>query len=260
MATRPIPARRRHPSGQSVAVYRGSDRWGANRWAWEFLCRNVQFARMCDALQVTADDLDEQKDAIARRFHLKRFKHYLEPYAYDEMPRFQTIGVLRCQEGEDSIRRTITIPDSVVMVRFNVDLALSSSNAIPVQLKLAEKFLREHAAMLSRTRDVALPRTNARGATPQQRLEWLRMLDARIYGRSVRNGTVEEIAGVPPWSQAEAYRNIFPRQAEGKTNEDLSDAFVNAIRPAEKLAERGYLELLLAKLKGIRRQRPGVED
>jgi hypothetical protein len=67
--TRPRP-----DSADGASVYDRAERWGPQRWAWEFLRRNKEFISTCDELR--QNGTDAEKLEAAKRFGLKRFKDY----------------------------------------------------------------------------------------------------------------------------------------------------------------------------------------
>ncbi|WP_144030061.1 hypothetical protein [Burkholderia sp. AU16741] len=242
MATDQPPKRRQLPSGHEESAYKGYEKWPLHRWAWEFLCRNEEFIAACRTPARTPGEELSTRTRIARQFHLKKFKHCDEPYQVGAKPAFNVIGIWRCTERQRGINcEDVSIRQGEVLIRFNPEAALYSSNALTAQLLMAEKTLKEHARMLARLQNTRLPRNKARIGTVGERIRWLRMLDAKRHAQSAEARSRGEA-----WSQPEIYRNLFPTVAKRLGREELRAKFKNAFRTAEKCAQHTYLEMVLA--------------
>lgn len=242
MATTQPPRRRRLPNGHEESAYKGYDKWSLHRWAWEFLCRNEGFIEACNAPARTPGEGLSARTRIARQFHLTRFKHCDEPYHVGEKPSFNVIKIWRCTEGQRGINcKGVSIRQGEVLIRFNPEAALHTSNALKAQLLMAEKTLKEHARMLARLQNTRLPSNKARVGTVGERIRWLRMLDAKRHAQSPE----AQSSGLA-WSQPEIYRNLFPNVAKRLGRDELRAGFKNALRTAEKCAQQTYLEMVLA--------------
>jgi hypothetical protein len=241
---RPRANWRRNPTGLNEAAYEGYERWMLHRWAWEFLCRNDDFIDACQELGTTKNKGLSTEEEIARRFHLKKFKDYREDYNFQK-PQFDFVRVLRCTADEQEISQNVHLHQGEVLIRFNVAVALKSSNALKAQLSAAEKVLESHARMLAQQGATTLPLTKARIGTVEERIRWLRMLDLT---RHAKNDTLWEF-GRPqdkPWSHAEIYRRLFADRVQQQDNDWCREQFKDAFRTAEKCAESTYLEMAFA--------------
>lgn len=242
MVTTQQPKKRRLPNGHEEVAYKGYEKWSLHRWAWEFLCRNEDFADACRKPARTPGEELSARTRIARQFHLKKFKHCDEPYQVGAKPSFNVIGIWRCTERQRGINcEGVSIRQGEVLIRFNPEAALHSSNALTAQLLMAEKTLKEHARMLARLQNTRLPRNKARIGTVGERIRWLRMLDAKRHAQSAEARSQGEA-----WSQPEIYRNLFPTVAKRLGRDELRAKFKNALRTAEKCAQHTYLEMVLA--------------
>lgn len=127
------PIRWSPPSGKRIAEYLGWELWSKSRWAWEFLRRNGDFQKDCDA--------PRSYDAIADKYRLRRFKHFAEGYAYGRKAKFASgiQSIPRREEFEKRITSSSSLETdcvhllpSEVLIRFQLAptrLAQTTSNA-----------------------------------------------------------------------------------------------------------------------------------
>lgn len=241
MQTAQTVKRRRLPSGHNLADYRGYEKWSIHRWAWEFLCRNEDFIDACSKPAKSPGAQMSSRMRIARQFHLARFKHCLEPYHEGEKPSFRPVKIWRCtQLQKKRVCTGIEIHQGEVLIRFSLEPALHSSNAVVAQLLSAEKVLKEHARMLARLRNTKLPRSKAKIGADTERIRWLRMLDAKRHAKSA-----EEKSKGEAWTHSEIYRNLFPDIAKGLERDQLARKFKDAFRTAVRCTQHTYLEMAL---------------
>ncbi|CAJ7183761.1 Uncharacterised protein [Burkholderia pseudomallei] len=241
MATTQPPKRRKLPNGHEEAAYKGYEKWSLHRWAWEFLCRNDEFINACREPATAPGKQLSMRTRVAQRFHLTRFKHCNEPYQSGEKPSFNIINIWRCNEDQPGLNCKAPIHQAEVLIRFNLEVALHSSNALPAQLLMAEKTLKEHARMLARLRDMKLPNNKPRIGTADERIVWLRVLDAKRHAR-----TPDAQSRGDAWSEPQIYQNLFPALAKRLERDELRTRFKNAFRTAEKCAQHTYLEMVIA--------------
>lgn len=137
------------------ATYNGHEAWTNNRFAWEFLRRNDQFRKACDALE--ADTSERRRTAVARQFGLVRFKHYGEPYeSADEdikRPSFrsgtvQFIGPRR--QDDEPPHPPIRALRGQFLVRFDLKFAIQDDQILRAQLEVAERGLKRRLNALRR--------------------------------------------------------------------------------------------------------------
>lgn len=74
------------PDGRDAEDYKDTIKWTFRRWAWEFLIRNPEFVSDCDRVRLGDES---EKKVVAKKYGLKRFKSYDEPWGIKEKrPRF----------------------------------------------------------------------------------------------------------------------------------------------------------------------------
>lgn len=68
----------KRPDGLEESQYKNWKKWSGNKWAWEFLRRNLEFQGHCSALE--KEDTREKREQICQRWGLRHFKDYKEPF------------------------------------------------------------------------------------------------------------------------------------------------------------------------------------
>lgn len=60
------------------SYYAKCKKWSPKKWAWEFLRRNEEFQKDCDAC-----DTEEKENEIAEKYGIKKYKNYSEQHKVD---------------------------------------------------------------------------------------------------------------------------------------------------------------------------------
>lgn len=130
-----------------LSRYVGYERWKKTRWAWEFLIRNKDFIKSCEAVK---DGDEAGKKAVAAEFGLTRFKPYDEAYDVNLRPAFKANRVRSKPnlDGRSTARRVKVFPGELAVI-FNMTAAAALPKSMASQLRAATKLIERHRAALS---------------------------------------------------------------------------------------------------------------
>ena len=129
------------PTGEDVARYKKMDKWTYKKWAWEFLRRNPDYIADCKKVVSAFDD---EKDAIARKYGLKKFKYNREGYREGVgRPKFDrgSMGFIPNLNEDATITRKINIAPGKVLVQFDLVTAFCDKKALNKQIRRTENML-----------------------------------------------------------------------------------------------------------------------
>ena len=161
-------------------AYEGNEAWTNKRFAWEFLCRNDEFREACDSLEDAASA--KEKQILARRFGLVRFKHYGEPYESADdgirppVFRSRAVQIIGPKRQNNNDRAPLRLEAGQFLVRFDLKFALQDDTILKAQLKSAESGLRRH--LNARRRAIGETAKSGRNRPRARLLEQLKILDA----------------------------------------------------------------------------------
>lgn len=232
------------PSGIETEDYRGCKKWSNRRWAWEFLRRNTEFQKACDAAVSSSDGNGDLKKDVASQFHLKKFKHYSEEYGPKESrPSFVPIFAFwSIPEGKESRKIKLTIVEGQILIRFDIRPAASSKSSLNSQISRAKKIL-ENRLMEFSAKTNSKPEYNfSKKSSPEAKRDWLRMIDLTRSNHS----------------QPEIFLKLNPNTKEEKdkngkslhgSRDELRLKFKSAYRTSERIMLGGYLALALKQEK-----------
>jgi hypothetical protein len=207
--------------------YTGWETWKNHRWAWEFLRRNDEFVEACDRV---ADGKDNAK-AVAKRFHLRRFKRYDEPYEIIDArnqkvkPAFISSSVSgiqvpvnenELQEARRSIRR-LTLDIGQVVVRFDLSVAMEYPKRLDGQIVSVTGALKKQLERLQNAMGVDA-KDSRNKSNASRLLHLLKVLDMqKVDGTNVQRG--DALFGKAD-NASEAYDGDL-KAARQFTNEDF---------------------------------------
>jgi hypothetical protein len=142
------------PSGR-IEDYKNLENWDYERWAWEFLRRNAKFIKECDRVK----NLDQtEKDAVANKFHLKKFKRYNEAYrGKSGKPKFQPASIISYTHDhslEKSVLKRIRSKPGQVIIVFDLNKAIDEDRFLAKQLLNAKKRLENRLKALKELKEI----------------------------------------------------------------------------------------------------------
>lgn len=223
-------SRKSRPDGTDTSRYKKLERLRYREWAWEFLRRNDEFIQACENVNGRSDS---EKEAVAKKFGLKRFKSYKEPFSgRSGRPVFDDGSVSswsNIDQGRELARRVKIKRDfGEVVIRFKLAPAVDNDLALAAQLDTAERRLVKRLNVL---------RAKLNKPPPKQSRD-----QAELFGRYIRildlrasNKTYVECAKI-----------IFTNSAEF-TDAELSSRVKNSIKAAKDYASQDYRRLALRK-------------
>lgn len=184
----PTPAstweKRKRPNGLDLNRYEGLESWSYRRWAWEFLRRNPDFIKACKSIEL--EGTDEEKQEIALKFGLKKFKSYREGYESNlGTPIFSSGSISSISNLENSngsvITKRVKISSGEILIRFDLNLAVEDKQAFEKQLRLAKLHLQKKLLTFSENHSKKIIEhkhpVNTFGI-------YLRLLDLRAAGKT----------------------------------------------------------------------------
>ena len=230
------------PTGLELDRYKGHENWSYRRWAWEFLRRDVDFIKACEAV----DRKEREVIAVAAEFHLSQFKHYKKGFKSksEVAPKFsaRTIQSIKNIEGVDPENRTIAIrtrlqPGQVLLI-FNINHECIVHGSIKAQLRVAKKVLNDSFSAYTRNQNRGAKKENR----PQMKnlVDLLRNLDAEASHETLIQGM----------------ERLHPEKFASLESEEKSKEAWKLMRTARKYAKEVYLSLAVheAKLKTIKKK------
>jgi hypothetical protein len=231
------------PDGMSPADYAGYEGWSDRRWAWEYLRRNKNFRTACDKLHkfpVGSAEYKESARGVANQFHLREFIHYATPFREGKTgPSFNPARVWAKIPTESESRTVkIRIRNGQIAARFDLVPALHDERMIEAQLAYVRLALEAKLKNLRESEKMRIStRRNAKD-TPEDRLAWLRTLDAMHGG--VKHSKI--------------YECVYPQRCQvdkeaGTPKREWPTRLKSLARKAHDLAEGRYLSVALPKNK-----------
>ena len=218
------------PDGQDVSLYGKYEKWSYVRWAWEFLRRNKEFREACDKYRKMPEEKQpHMAEDIADRFHLKRFKDYIDG-SWDEKKERLLFSRTRVwigpPEGGD-IRKVKT------QLRTGQFLLLVDVNAMTSKRE-KEFIVNSFGVQIERLmegREAELPKLSRKRDTGQMLL-WLRMLDARFA----------KISDSDIYAMLEDSISYYSKRKK-QFEDDPEGKIAERIRAAVNMASEGYIGL-----------------
>lgn len=181
----PIPRKTRdRPDGSDIGRYKGYKKWTYHRWAWEFLRRNEKFIEACST--IGAESSEEEKQEIATKFGLKKYKSCKEGYrAASNKPIFSTVSISSWSnmdtEPQEEQLAEIDLKSGQVLIRFDVASAIGNPMILDEQLRKAGIRLRKRLVEYRNLLGIQLPSPRPRVS---KFLEFLRVLDCYASGKT----------------------------------------------------------------------------
>lgn len=230
------PQKRQRPDGEDLTRYKGCEKWTYRHWAWEFLRRNSEFQEACKSAKT-----DEQRQEVAAQFGLKKFKSFREAYGRTPASRpVFTLGRItsRTHLSDDNgvqkrVRANLHLGE--VMIRFDLSKALTDTQVLEKQLRMASVRLKRLLAAYAAKIDKKLDQINH---SPEVWGQYLRLLDGIAAGKKqVQAGLM-----IAPY-KASKLRDPF----EETTKEDLKTAINKKVKKARLYSTELYRYLAILK-------------
>jgi hypothetical protein len=212
--------------GENMAVYKGHEKWSHRRWAWEFLQRNDNFRKKCDAAESTNR---RNRKEIALEFGLLNFKHYKEHYLDGDKPRF-LLSTRIYRTAGTSKRYEITLRPTEIMLRFDLSYAAKDQKILRAQIRRAQRIIEKNVTEIRSSKSLKALTSRFKFSSKDLLLK-IRVLDALIVDEK---------------QQAEILDLIYPNLGRGKDNIEKRSTLRKRITHAKKLSTT-YLEILASK-------------
>ena len=230
------PQKKRRPDGEDLTRYKRCEKWTYRRWAWEFLRRNSEFQKACKLAKT-----DEQRQEVAAQFGLKKFKSFREAYGHPpaSRPTF-TLGLITSRkhlsdEGGAPQKVRTSLHPGEVMIRFDLSKALTDTQVLEKQLRMASVRLKRLLAAYAAKIDKKLDQINH---SPEVWGQYLRLLDGIAAGKNqVQAGLM-----IAPY-KASKLQDPF----EETTKEDLKTAINKKVKKARLYSTELYRYLAILK-------------
>lgn len=221
------PPKTNRPDGLSIDRYKGHEKWSYRRWAWEFLRRNKDFIKACEAL----DRKEGTEEEIAEKFHLLDFKHYRMTYKSknNPSPKFivRTIKTRANLTTKEFKGKPTKMSSGQVWLRFDLNHEFIVHGSLDAQLRVAKNSLnlalKEYAETIKKQRPIK------KKPERSQLINLLRRLDAIA-------------ATNPKWKGLAA---LYPEKFKDKDSDERSKIAGSLIRAAYLHAKETYLTLAI---------------
>jgi len=187
-ASEELPTRKKkwkRNDGTNAKKYAGCEKWTYRRWAWAFLRRNEHFQAACK--EADASGRTEDKDRVAAKYGLRRYKSYRDPYVGEGgKPVFSAGSItswshLDC-ENDGAKRVCVTLDGGQILIRFDVASALNDVQILEKQIRLADSRLRNRLKSIEvQFKKEAKIRRNKVSTFGH----YLRLLDLRAAGKTL---------------------------------------------------------------------------
>lgn len=226
--------KQKRPDGTDPARYKNLENLSYREWAWEFLRRNDDFIAECKRVDSCNED---EKQAVARQFELKKFKRYSEQYKGGSgSPRFKFSSISRwinfdCENKKGRLARIRICPGQVV-IRFNLASMIKDKKALEKQIRLAKQVVNKNLA------------TYEKLINEEAKIHKHKCVNFGIYIRLLDYLAMNK-------SPLECAKLVYPNRTE-QTDYYLGQYVKSPIEAAKKMASDGYiyLSILNGKPKG----------
>ena len=177
------PDRKRKPAGIRAweKDYPDYKLWDSQRWAWEFLRRNIEFISDCNS--INSRNHSKQKQAIAEKYGISFFKHYLDDKA--PYPEFINKVIASWENEDDDDRKVeINLKHGQMLILFNVDQTLETSFELSAQIKSAtealESYRKDLLVSLAKKKSTSIEQPRKRrSSSPVHYVRHLKVIDSR---------------------------------------------------------------------------------
>ena len=217
------------PDGLLVERYKGHENWSYRKWAWQFLRRDRDFIRACEAVDGKVREAAE----VAKEFHLSSFKHYRMGFASEgnPAPRFlvRTIRSVKhlvninLEDPNIAFRTRLRLGE--IWIKFDLNHEYIVGGSIKAQLRVAKTVLKKSMQEYSESQK----RSPKKVRRPQAKifLHLLRSLDAEASHGSLVEGMCR----------------LYPEKFEGLESDQKSKEAASLMRTAREYSKEVYLSL-----------------
>lgn len=228
--------KKKRPDGLDESRYKNINKWTFHQWAWEFLRRNAQYIDACKRVRLGSE---EEKQVVADRFKLKKFKDYTEAYiGATGKPKFSIGSITSSSNLNTNPKRVrnklFKIEYGQIVIRFDLGQAIQDKNALKKQLRLAEQRLKKDLAEYEAQTKQTAASIDFRPTVFGKYLRILDCLDKRL--------SQYETAKVIFPSHVNKYHDAPPKNIRGALVEKIKPN----IKSAREIAEN-YLSLSVLK-------------
>lgn len=218
----------KRPDGVDLNRYENMKKWSYHQWAWEFLRRNTKF--ISDCKEVLSGN--RSKQAVARKYGLKKFKHCNAAYKKKSgSPKFSIVSHFIWEDLNLGARKArkirLNLWPGQLIIRLDLAAAINHEGAIEKQVSTAFKNVEAKIADFKKHH---LGLTKQHKSQDQTMGIYIRLLDLKAAG----------------YSNLDCGKFILPKKIQdGATPDDLRDDIKQRLKSAKKMAEEGYKYLSL---------------
>lgn len=155
--------------------------WDSQRWAWEFLRRNIDFISDCNSIK--SRNRSKQEQVIAEKYGIIFFKHYSDDKA--PYPEFINKVTASWENKDENVTKVeINLRHGQMLILFNVDQTLGTSFELSAQIKSASEALEDfredliHSLAEKNSTSIAKP-PKRRSSSPMHYVRHLMVIDSR---------------------------------------------------------------------------------
>lgn len=215
--------RKKRPDGMDVTRYEKCEKWSYHQWAWEFLRRNANFIEDCKKVRLGG----KGKQAVARKFGLKKFKDFIENYSIES---FRTAFSIASPSlwsslnvSEQKARKIgINLWPGQLIVRLDFAAAIKHEGAIDKQVNDAIRIISKKASVY-KTRYQDLTKQHKR--KEQTFGIYIRLLDLKAAGKT----------------HLECGEILLKNKMQGTASpDDFRDDIKQRLKAARKMANEDY--------------------
>lgn len=229
--------KKKRPDGTDPSQYESMKTWSYHQWAWEFLRRNTKFISACK--EVLAGK--RSKQAVARKYGLKKFKPYNATYeSKSGFPKFSIASPFILSDLDISTRKSrqikLNLRPGQLIIRLDLADAITHVGAIETQVNSAFKTVEAKIADFKKRHPGI---TKPHKAQKQTMGIYIRLLDLKAAG----------------YSNLACGKFILTKKVkDGATTDDLRDDIKQRLKSADNMAKKGY------KYLSLRDGSPSVEN
>lgn len=139
--------------GENLTPYKNYKEWTYKRWAWEFLRRNENFQKACNAIGPNENEKRQQE--IAEEFGLKKYKYYKDAYKKGKTAKFiSTVSAWKNTSTSEYTGPKLpkTLKQGEVLLRVNLKIAINDNYFINALVNDSERLLKKYLKELLSTK------------------------------------------------------------------------------------------------------------
>lgn len=187
--------KKKFPNGMDPDDYKKCMSWSYRKWAWEFLCRNIEFRNASDK---AVNGTEKDRTLVAKKYGLVKFKYYEEVQTNKSIyPTFKD-GAIKCRENlsSESKEEKINVAPGQIVIRFKLTAKSNVQQSLDAQIKKAKAKLKKKADEFHKLLNQKIGSKN-----PKANLfpTYLRILDMQVQGLNTKE-IIRSLNSLPPES------------------------------------------------------------